>query len=433
MTLSDSSSTRTSGSRRPWRSRAVLLTALVAVSLLVYQYRPYVGEARRVILALTAVGFFLAPLSTRPLRLALWLPAVAAVAWGGKMAGAGYGGLPLWLVCSVAGGALAIRAGGRAATYYLPGAENEEGIALQHVIRRNLLAALFVFAIVFVWDGFSPFLRAGLFLVAAMLFLRYLLLQSKFLHLPITPYLSAPEARGFVASQKWPVLTLALLIGATQWPDAWLGMNDTAPLLLTSLLLLVLAGLIFVIALVRLQQAGLWARSLVRRTSFYAGMALAVALAAVFVELVAPGPARRITFTTSCTFVLVLLPFVNSTTRLLSAYPNACFLVAPPVLAVMSAPLTAVNGLGGISSSPAFLFAFAVIMIVYQLLVVVGEQGRGTLYLLASLGVLATIFFSDGAAWTERGGAWKIFLIALGFVLYAIDLLERATRAAARS
>ena len=116
MTLSDSSSTRTSGSWRPWRSRALLLTALVAVSLLVYQYRPHVGDARRVILALTAAGFFLAPLSTCPLRLALWLPAVAAVAWGGRMAGAaqpGRGALALWLLCSVAGAALAIRAGGR--------------------------------------------------------------------------------------------------------------------------------------------------------------------------------------------------------------------------------------------------------------------------------------------------------------------------------
>ena len=116
MTLRDSSSTQTSGSWRPWRSRALLLTALVAVSLLVYHYRPHFGDARRVILALAAAGFFLAPLSTRPLRLAFWLPAVAAVAWGGKMAGAGFGGLPLWLVCSVAGSALAIRAGGRAET-----------------------------------------------------------------------------------------------------------------------------------------------------------------------------------------------------------------------------------------------------------------------------------------------------------------------------
>ena len=401
MTLSDSSSTRTSGSWRPWRSRALLLTALVAVSLLVYQYRPHVGDARRVILVLTAAGFFLAPSSTRPLRLSLWLPAVAAVAWGGRIAGAGQpgpGALALWLLCSVAGGALAIRAGGRAATYYLPGAENEDGIALQHVIRRNLLAAFFVFAIVFVWDGVSPYLRAGLFLVAAMLFLRYLLLQSKFLHLPITPCLSAPEARGFVASQKWAVLTLALLIGATQWPDAWFGINDTAPLVLTSLLLLVLAGLIFVVALVRLQQAGLWARSLVRRTSFYAGMALAVALAAVFVELEALGPGRLIAFTTACTFVLVVLPFVNNTTRLLSAYPNASFLVAPPVLAVMNAPLTSVNGPGDMPTFTVFLFAFTVLMTVYQLLVVVGAHGRGAIYLLASLGVLAVIFFSNGAA-----------------------------------
>ena len=318
-----------------------------------------------------------------------------------------------------------------AAAYYLPGAENDDGFALQRVIRRNLQAAFFVFAIVFVWDGIglSPYLRTGLFLVAAMLFLRYLLLQSKFLHLPATPYLSAPEARGFVASQKWAVLILALLIGATQWPDVWLGINDTAPLLLTSLLLLVLAGLIFVIALVSLQQAGLWARPLVRRTSFYAGMALAVALAAVVVELEALGPGRLVAFTTACTFVLVLLPFVNNTTRLLSAYPNASFLVVPPVLAVMNAPLTAVNGLGEMPTSTAFLFAFAVLMIVYQLLVVVGEHGRGTIYLLASLGVLAAIFFSNGAAWAERGGAWKIFLIALGFVLYAVDLMERASRA----
>ena len=210
-------------------------------------------------------------------------------------------------------------------------------------------------------------------------------------------------------------------------------MNDTAPLLLTSLLLLVLAALIFVIALVRLQQARLWAKPLVRRTSFYAGMALAVALAAVFVELEAPGPRRLITFTTACSFALVLLPFVNSTTRLLSAYPHASFLVAPPVLAVMNAPLTAVNGLSGMATFTAFLFAFAVLMIVYQLLVVVGEHQRGTLYLLASLGVLLVIFFSNGAAWADSGGAWKIFLIALGFVLYAVDLLERASRAAVKS
>ena len=69
-------------------------------------------------------------------------------------------------------------------------------------------------------------------------------------------------------------------------------------------------------------------------------------------------------------------------------------------------------------------------MLVYHFVVATREGFGGRVYLLASAAGLAILFFSDGGAWAESGAAWKVFLIALGFVLYAIDLRDRATHVA---
>ena len=185
-----------------------------------------------------------------------------------------------------------------------------------------------------------------------------------------------------------------------------------------------LAALLFVLALVRLG----WSRRLVRRTSFLSGMVLAVVLAAVLVELEAWGP-RFTSFATFCSLVLVVLPVVHERTRLFQPYPHLSALIPPPELAVMLLPLTAVNGPRWSLASSGFLYAFGLLVLGYYLLVAVrsgGELG----YLAASLAALVGIFLAEGTAWAASGSSWKVFLIALGFALYAVDRLDRANRVA---
>ena len=67
-------------------------------------------------------------------------------------------------------------------------------------------------------------------------------------------------------------------------------------------------------------------------------------------------------------------------------------------------------------------------MLIYHLVVATREGFGHRSYLVASLVGVAVMFFANGTAWGESGGAWKIFLISLGFVLYAVDLRDRAGR-----
>lgn len=401
---------------------------LVTGSVLVYFYRLQIADERRFILTLAAAGFFFAPLSTRPLKLLMWFPAVALTAWGGRFAAIGSGDLWLWLACSIVGAALVVRAGGRAATYYLPEAGNDAGLTMRRTIRFNLQVSFLLLSVVFIWDGVAefatvnPFVRAVLLLLSAVLFLRYVLLQAKYLHLPPKPL----TARGIVPAQRWPFLILVLFLGATHLADRLLPGGDDGPLLITSMLLLILAALILAMTLVRLG----WPKPLMRKTSFVSGMGLAIALAAVFVELEASGPTRFSLFTTICMFVLLVVPFAKGTTKLFDRYPRASELVGPPVLSVMVTPLTAVNGWRWELTSTGFLFALAVVMLVYHVVAATREGFGGRLYVAASLAGLAILFFSNGTAWSENGAAWKVFLIGLGFLLYAVDLRDRARHVA---
>jgi hypothetical protein len=89
------------------------------------------------------------------------------------------------------------------------------------------------------------------------------------------------------------------------------------------------------------------------------------------------------------------------------------------------APVAAVSGRSATSSSSTavFLFAFSVLLLGYYLLVDFREKGRSRVYFAASLG-LSIFLFVGGAG--DRG--WQVFLVSLGFVLYAIDRIERVWR-----
>jgi len=389
-----------------------IAAALVAGSVLVYFFRFDLEEPRRYLMALASLGFFLAPLSERPLRVGLWLLGVAIVAWGAQIAGSGWGGLPLWLACSVTGALLVVRGGSRAARYYLPEAGSETGRSLQRAIRAQLQISVALFLVGYVFNRWFGTLLVAL---SAAFFIRYVLLQSKHLGIVAAP---VPIETGIVPSQRWAVLVLFAIVGGTKLPQALLG-EDQGSLLLTAALLLVTAALVFVLSLTRMG----WPRAFVRRASFAAGVVLAVGVTAVLVELESWDRSRYRVFASFCIAFLVVLPFLKNQTKLLLAAPRLAALVPPVALSVMMAPVTAIGGFSAWSSTTAFLFAVSVLMLAYYSLVGIRTGASGTVYLAVSLGLVLYLFFAGGG---DRG--WQVFLLSLGFVLYAVDRLERVWR-----
>jgi len=389
-----------------------LSAALVAGSVLVYFFRFDLDEPRRYLMALATLGFFFAPLSERPLRGGLWLLGVAVVAWGAQIAGSGWGGFPLWLACSVAGALLVVRGGSRAARYYLPEAGSETGRSLQRGIRAQLQISVALFLGGYVFNRWFGTLLVAL---SAAFFIRYVLLQSKHLGIVAAPLVLE---RGIVPSQRWALLLLFAIVGATRLPKALLG-EYQGSLLLTAALLLVTAALVFVLSLTRTG----WPRSFVRRASFAAGVVLAVAVTAVLVELESWDRSRYRVFASFCIAFLVVLPFLKNQTKLLVAWARLAAVVPPAALSVMMTPVTAISGTKASSSTTVFLVAFSVLMLAYYILVGIRMRATGTAYLAASLGLVLYLFFTGGG---DRG--WQVFLLSLGFVLYAIDRLERVWR-----
>jgi hypothetical protein len=391
-----------------------LSAALVVGSVLVYLFRFDLEEPRRYLMALATLGFFFAPLSEKPLRAGLWLLGVAVVAWGAQIAGTGWGGFPLWLACSIAGSLLVVRGGSRAARYYLPEAGSETGRVLKRTIRAQLQVSVALFLMGYVVNRWFATLAVGL---SAAFFIRYVLLQSKHLGIVATPL---SMDRGIVPSQRWAILVLFAVVGGTRLPRNLLG-EDRGSLLLTAALLLVTAALLFVLSLTRTG----WPRPFVRRASFSAGIVLAVAVTAVLVELESWERSRYRVFASFCIAFLVVLPFLKNHTKLFLAWPRFSTLVPPGALSVMMAPVTAISGMASSSSSSTavFLLAFSVLMLTYYVVVDLRARGRGTIYLAASLGLTLHLFFGGSG---DR--AWQVFLVSLGFVLYAIDRLERVWR-----
>jgi hypothetical protein len=318
----------------------------------------------------------------------------------------------LWLGCSIAGALLVVRGGSRAAWYCLPEAESETGRSLQREIRAQLQITVALFLVGYLFDRWFGTLLVAL---SAAFFLRYVLLQAKHLGIPAS---SLPTEPGIVPAQKWVMLALFLAIGATRLPQALVG-ADKGPLLLTAVLLSVTAALVFVLSLTRTG----WPRAFVRRVSFAAGVALAVAVTAAFVELESWERSRYRFFTSLCITFLVVLPFLGSQTKLLARWPRFSTLVPKATLSVMMTPLTAMSGTRAAFSTTVFLFAFSVLMLVYYLLVGARTRSGGMVYLSASLGLVLYLFSSGGG---DR--SWQVFLLSLGFVLYAVDRFERVWR-----
>lgn len=410
--------------------------ALALASVLLYFFRPELGDTRRWVLTLVAIGFFFAPLSAKPLHVAWWLSALAAVCWGASLLTRGTGGLGLWMACSLAGAFLCVRAGSRAARFYLPAVGAEMGTRPRSSVRRALWMSVALFLVVFMGDGWAPgampLARGMVLFASAAFFMRFLLLQSdsEVLLLPGPLRLRGPHTHhSIVVAQRWPLLVLLTVSGATRLPDTLLegAGSSTESLLVSSILLLVLGALLFVISLVRLEAASRISRGFVRRTSFVAGMALAVALAAVVVELEAWGPSRFTSFGTICTFALIVLPFAHETMSLFGSDERFDFLFPPAILAVILAPVSAINGDRWQLASTGFLLALAALMLVLYLVLSFRRGERGTIYLAATLVSLVLISMSDGTSWSHSGGVWKTFWIAVGCVLYAVDLLDRSS------
>lgn len=391
-----------------------LSAALVAGSVVVYFFRSDLEEPRRYLMALATLGFFFAPLSERPLRAGLWLLGVAIVAWGAQLAGSGWGGFPLWLACSVAGALLVVRGGSRAARYCLPEAGSEMGRSLQRAIRAQLQISIALFLGGYVLNRWFGTLLVAL---SAAFFIRYVLLQSKHLGIVAAPLVIET---GIVPSQRWVMLLLFAVVGGTRIPQAFSG-GDQGSLLLTAALLLVTAALIFVLSLTRTG----WPRAFVRRASFAAGVVLAVAVTAVLVELESWDRSRYRVFASFCIAFLVVLPFLKNQTKLLLAWPRLATIVPPATLSLMMAPVTAMSGTKASSSTTVFLFAFSVLILAYYVRVDLRARAGGTVYLTASLGLVLYLFFAGRG---DRG--WQVFLLSLGFVLYAIDRIERVWREA---
>lgn len=386
--------------------------ALVAGSVLVYFFRHDLEEPRRYLMALATLGFFVAPLSEKPLRAGLWFLGVAVVAWGVQVANDGKGGFPLWLVCSLASAALIVRGGSRAARYYLPEAGTEAGRSLRRSIRVQLQISVVLFLGGYVFDRWFGALLVAL---SAAFFVRYVLLQSKHLGVVAVPL---PIEALVVPSQRWVVLSLFGIVGATRLPKALVG-EDQGSLLLTAALLLVTASLLFVLSLTRTG----WPRPFIRRASFATGVLLAIGATAVLVELESWDRARFRVFASLCIAFLVVLPFLNERTKLFAGWPRLSDLVPRASFAVMMAPVTAIGGGTAWSSTTVFLFVFSVLMIAYYLLVSFRAKARGTLYLAASLALALYILITGGG---NRG--FQVFLVSVGFVLYAVDRFERVWR-----
>jgi hypothetical protein len=391
----------------------ILLSAiLVAGSGIVYFLRFDLEDPRRWLMALATVGFFYAPLSERELRTGPWLVGIAVVASFAQLAGSGQGGFALWLACSIAAALLVIRAGSRAAHYYLPEAGSDSGRTLQRKIRTELQIAVSLFLAAYVLDRWfgAVFVAAS-----AMFFLRYVLLQSKHLGITATPLTF--EA-GIVPSQRWIVLSLCALIGGTRLPQAVLG-EDRSALLLTASFLLVTAAMLFVLSLTRTG----WSRSLIRRASFAAGILLAVAGTAVLVELESWDRARYRVFASLCVAFFVVLPFLKSQTKLFLRWPRGSTLVPPAALGVMMAPVSALGVTDPWSSTSVFLAAFSTFMLAYLLLVAIRCKASGGVYFASSLAIVLFLVASGAG---DR--VWQVFLLSLGFALYAIDRIERVWR-----
>ncbi len=430
------------GSLLPTRRPSFVLATILAIAgFVVSQLGSEIGEPRRWVLALSVIGLLAAPALEVRLRVPVWIAAGGLFAWLGRLFSEQAAPAWAWLLLAVGAAALVVRGGERLCHYVLPGANDDEGRSLRWSIRRELLLSAAIFCAVYVAEGVVPAwpawpgLRVALLFLSGALFVRYLLLQSKYLGVTAVPLFSQPESSGFVASQRWPYLILASIVGLTPVPDRLLGTTeeDHRVILLTSTMLFAFAAGIFIASLLRGQRNRKWSRRTVRAASFAAGLFLAVGLYAVLVQLnagrvpVVEAPIRadavtglQSVFVLFSTFFLIVLPFAKARTRLVGD-GSFSFFVGPSVLAVMNAPMTVVNGDRWPLASTWFLLSVTFLIVTYHIVVAWRAKAAGRAYLVAVAAVLIV-----GSFWGQSHVVYKTLLISTGLAFYAFDLFDRS-------
>jgi hypothetical protein len=430
----------------PTTRPGLVLTTLLALGAgLLHVFADSLGEPRRWILALMAVGFFAAPESRNRLRFPLWLVATALVAWVGRYV-EDLGIVPMLLV-AFAGAALLVRGGERASSHYLPEATTVLDHTRRTTIRRYLQASLALFVVVFLIDGYLrsgpladttslQFIRLVLLFSSAVSFIRYVVEQSR-----DQPHEPVPMGQ-LVPSQRWTYLIVLAVLLLTPLPHrlmARLGNESDRTLFLTSGFLMLLASAFFVASLIRLGRVRRWSRRATRWSSFLAGIFLAQSLFAYMVDLgyrfdpvgggaLSPRAIQGVktVHLFIVTLFLVVLPFVHEKTRLLRRYPKTSFFIAPPILATMSSPLVAINGDRWHLASSGFLF-FAALLIVFRYLWDSRTRGRGETWYFATAWVLLLAGgVVDALNPDPMSFIIKLFIVSSSFVLYGVDLFDRA-------
>ena len=437
---------RRSTSLFPTTRRGLVLVMFLTLGAgLLHIFADSLGEPRRWILALMTVGLFAAPESRTRLSFPIWLASTGLVAWSGRYAEDQ--GVVLLLLVAFFGAALLIRGGERAASYYLPEVTEDLDNARRTTIRRYLQASIAIFVVVFLIDGYLRsgllddtasilFLRLVLLFSSAASFIRYVVEQSRGQRLERVP------AGQLVSSQRWTYLILLGPLLLTPLPHlllARLGKQSDRTLFMTSGFLMLLATAFFVAALIRLGRAGHWSRRATRWSSFLAGVFLAQSLFAYMVDLgyridpvgggaMTPRAVQGIktVHIFIVTLFLVVLPFVHEKTSLLRRYPKPSFFIAPPVLAVMSAPLVAINGDRWDLASTGFLYFLALFILFHYLWDGLGQERRETVYFTAVLVLLLTAGTLDAISSQTMHSIIKLFVISVSFVLYGVDLYDRA-------
>jgi hypothetical protein len=427
-----------------------LVSLLTLGAGLLHVFADSLGEPRRWILALMTAGFFAAPESQTRLRFPVWLAATGLAALAGRHA-EDYGIVSLLLVAFV-GAALLVRGGERASSYYLPNGGSDRDDARRSIIRRTLQLSLTLFVFVFLIDGYLrsgllanttliQTLRLVLLFSSAMSFIRYVREQSR--GQPLEPV----PAGHLVPSQRWTYLILLAVLLLTPLPHelmARLGNESDRTLFMTSGFLMLLATSLFLASLIRLGRAQRWSRRATRWSSFLAGIFLAQSLFAYMVDLgyridpvgggaLSPRAIQGIktVHIFIVTLFLVVLPFVHDKTRLLRRFPKTSFFVAPPILAIMSTPLVAINGDRWHLASTGFLYFVALLIVFRYLWDRLGRECGGRLYVISALVLLLAGGALDASSSDPLSSTIKLFVVSLSFVLYGVDLFDRAGNHAA--
>jgi hypothetical protein len=202
---------------------------------------------------------------------------------------------------------------------------------------------------------------------------------------------------------------------------------------------MLLATGVFLAALLRAGRRETWSRRSTRWASFIAGFFLAHAISAYLVDFGyradplggglfsdrAAGGIKSVHIFIATMF-LIVMPFVHQKTELLRRYPKLTFFVAPPMLAVMNAPLAAINGDRWGLASSGFLFFVTLLIVSYYVFVGFRVKGSSTFYLITVFLLLIAGAYFDAADADPAKSVYKLFAISAGFILYALDLFDRA-------